>query len=42
MQDTDENIYPTPLFSHNDLDWSSYRGKLFTWRHVLIRDEIKA
>ena len=37
----DENVYPTPLFDKNDLDWSNYKGKVLGgWNHVLLGAEL--
>ena len=39
----DENIYPTPLFNREDLDWSSYKGKVLGgWEHVLLGEKIRS
>ena len=38
----DENVYPTPLFDKNDLDWSNYKGKVLGgWEHVLLGAELE-
>tara|TARA_B100000989_G_C19511660_1_gene459392 strand:+ start:733 stop:1665 length:933 start_codon:yes stop_codon:yes gene_type:complete len=38
----DENIFPTPLFRKDDLDWSTYGGKLYGGaEYVLIREGIR-
>ena len=38
----DENIYPSPLFDEQDLDWSRYEGKVFGgWDYALIGQRLK-
>ena len=38
----DENVYPTPLFNKEDLDWSGYEGNVLGgWDYALIGQNLK-